>query len=72
MTIHCPRAYSVSRITNRAESSGHFIQERTMISPIVLKKLATFDTPTICNIIELFDVRPHDTGYMDDRQCALR
>lgn len=33
----------------------------------VLSKLITFDTPTICNIIELFDVRPRNTGYMDDR-----
>ncbi len=32
-----------------------------------LDKLAQFDTPTICNVIELFDVRPRDTGYMDGR-----
>lgn len=32
-----------------------------------LKKLARFDTPTICNVIELFDVRPRDQGYMDHR-----
>ncbi len=32
-----------------------------------LDKLAKFDTPTICNAIELFDVRPRDTGYMDAR-----
>ena len=32
-----------------------------------LEKLAKFDTPTICNVIELFDVRPRDTGYMDGR-----
>ncbi len=38
-----------------------------MLSPTVLKKLASFDTPTICNIIELFDVRPRNIGYMDDR-----
>jgi len=38
-----------------------------MVSPIVLEKLRTFDTPTICNIIELFDVRPRDSGYMDGR-----
>jgi regulator of RNase E activity RraA len=36
-------------------------------SDIVLNKLAEFDTPTICNIIELFDVRPRDAGYMDGR-----
>ena len=32
-----------------------------------LDKLARFDTPTICNVIELFDVRPRDAGYMDGR-----
>jgi hypothetical protein len=32
-----------------------------------LEKLAKFDTPTICNLIELFDVRPRDVGFMDDR-----
>ena len=37
------------------------------VSPEVLAKLATFDTPTICNLIELFDVRPYNTGYMDGR-----
>ena len=31
----------------------------------ILEKLATFDTPSICNIIELFDVRSYDEGYMD-------
>ena len=37
----------------------------TTITPGVLDKLRTFDTPTICNIIELFDVRPRNAGYMD-------
>jgi 4-hydroxy-4-methyl-2-oxoglutarate aldolase len=37
------------------------------ISREVLDKLRTFDTPTICNIIELFEVRPRNTGYMDAR-----
>lgn len=37
------------------------------IPPTVLKKLAEFDTPTICNAIELFDVRPRQQGYMDGR-----
>ena len=32
-----------------------------------LQKLGQFDTPTICNIIELFDVRPRDAGFMDHR-----
>ena len=38
-----------------------------MITGETLGKLGRFDTPTICNLIELFDVRPRDAGYMDDR-----
>jgi len=34
---------------------------------IDLKLLAQFDTPTICNAIELFEVRPRTAGYMDGR-----
>ena len=32
-----------------------------------LAELARHDTPTICNVIELFDFRPRNTGYMDGR-----
>src|SRR3984893_524039 len=32
-----------------------------------LKLLARFDTPTISNTIELFEVRPRNEGYMDAR-----
>lgn len=39
----------------------------TDITPATLNKLRSFDTPTICNIIELFDVRPRNSGYMDGR-----
>jgi len=35
--------------------------------PIDLKLLAQFDTPTISNAIELFEVRPRSEGYMDAR-----
>jgi regulator of RNase E activity RraA len=38
-----------------------------MISRDVLDKLAAFDTPTICNVIELFEIRPQTDGYMDAR-----
>jgi 4-hydroxy-4-methyl-2-oxoglutarate aldolase len=41
-----------------------------VLTQATLDKLATFDTPTICNIIELFDVRPHSSGFMDDRVKA--
>jgi regulator of RNase E activity RraA len=36
---------------------------------IDLRRLTQFDTPTICNTIELFEVRPRNEGYMD---CRIR
>lgn len=36
------------------------------ISP-TLDKLKQFDTPTICNVIELFEVRDRNQGFMDHR-----
>ena len=35
--------------------------------PIDLERLIQYDTPTICNTIELFEVRPRNEGYMDGR-----
>ncbi len=35
------------------------------ISIETIKKLGRFDTPTICNAIELFEVRPRNQGYMN-------
>src|SRR5215470_2651739 len=32
-----------------------------------LQLLRKFDTPTICNVVELFDLRPRTAGYMDAR-----
>src|ERR1700756_1024621 len=37
------------------------------ISAAVLEQLRRFDTPTVCNVIELFDLRPRTAGYMDAR-----
>ncbi len=37
------------------------------ITQATLDKLAQFDTPTICNVIELFDVRLRNVGFMDGR-----
>lgn len=36
-----------------------------------LVALGKYDTPTVCNVIELFDVRPRNLGYMNDsiRAC---
>jgi regulator of RNase E activity RraA len=42
-------------------------KERSSLDSSILDKLRKFDTPTICNVIELFDVRPRNTGYMDAR-----
>jgi 4-hydroxy-4-methyl-2-oxoglutarate aldolase len=32
-----------------------------------LELLRKFDTPTVCNVIELFDQRPYTAGYLDGR-----
>lgn len=36
------------------------------LSPETLAALALYDTPTVCNVIELFDVQPRNVGYMND------
>jgi regulator of RNase E activity RraA len=42
------------------------------ISLQTLADLAKYDTPTICNVIELFDVRPRNVGFMNGRiQCCF-
>lgn len=41
------------------------------VSPDARTKLARFDTPTICNVIELFDVVPRNQGFMDHRIRAV-
>lgn len=35
------------------------------ISAETLDRLAKYDTPTVCNAIELWDIRPRNTGFMD-------
>lgn len=37
------------------------------LSQVDLDLLAKYDTPTICNVIEVFDIRPRNVGYMDSR-----
>jgi regulator of RNase E activity RraA len=37
------------------------------VSADVLERLRKYDTPTVCNVIELFDCRPRNTGFMDSR-----
>jgi 4-hydroxy-4-methyl-2-oxoglutarate aldolase len=38
-----------------------------LLSSADLDLLRKYDTPTICNVIELFHIRPRHTGYMDVR-----
>lgn len=40
---------------------------RPTIPPETIDRLRQFDTPTVCNVIELFDIRPRSLGYMDAR-----
>jgi regulator of RNase E activity RraA len=37
------------------------------LSPAQLEHLRKHDTPTVCNVIELFAIRPRNSGYMDGR-----
>jgi regulator of RNase E activity RraA len=37
------------------------------VSAEVLDRLRKYDTPTVCNVIELFECRPRHSGYMDAR-----
>jgi regulator of RNase E activity RraA len=41
-----------------------------MHTPAVLDALRKYDTPTVCNVIELFDAVPRTSGYMDGRITA--
>ncbi len=41
------------------------------LSHAQLSALARYDTPTVCNAIELFRVRPQTEGYTDRRIAAL-
>ncbi len=43
----------------------------SFITGQVLETLRQFDTPTICNVIELFDARSYTAGYMDGRVEAV-
>ena len=35
-----------------------------------LSRLRKYDTPTVCNVVELFDLCPRTAGYMDARIVA--
>jgi regulator of RNase E activity RraA len=40
------------------------------LEPADLELLRKYDTPTICNVVELFDLYPRNTGYLDGRIMA--
>lgn len=42
------------------------MSETPGLSAQTLAALGRFDTPTVCNAIELFDVRPRNAGFMND------
>lgn len=37
------------------------------VTPSVIEKLGRYDTPTVCNVLELFEALPRTDGYMDGR-----
>jgi regulator of RNase E activity RraA len=41
------------------------MEQLPKLSSECLAALARFDTPTVCNAIELFEVRPRNTGFMN-------
>lgn len=44
----------------------------TAVSDATLSALTEYDTPTVCNVIELFNVRPRNQGYMNhDIRCCF-
>src|SRR6266566_5353092 len=51
----------------RGLESGELMPTNPPISIAALELLRKFDTPTVCNVVELFDLRPRTAGYMDAR-----
>src|SRR5262245_56680457 len=41
-----------------------------VLSPAQLELLRNYDTPTVCNVVELYDLYPRTAGYMDSRIAA--
>lgn len=41
--------------------------EYRAVPPADLELLRKYDTPTVCNVVELFGLRPYTAGYMDSR-----
>lgn len=43
------------------------MKKNPAVSLEIFERLRKYDTPTICNIIELFDIRPRSQGFMNAR-----
>src|SRR5262245_60311787 len=56
---------SDSRGSNPVEA--HPMSKIHPVPAAELELLRKFDTPTICNVVELYDLRPRTAGYMDKR-----
>jgi regulator of RNase E activity RraA len=41
-----------------------------VVSSAQLDQLRKYDTPTVCNVVELYDLYPRTAGYMDSRIVA--
>jgi 4-hydroxy-4-methyl-2-oxoglutarate aldolase len=54
-------------LRQNAAALYRFASPKMSTNAIDLQKLTAFDTPTICNAIELFGVIPRNRGYMDSR-----
>jgi 4-hydroxy-4-methyl-2-oxoglutarate aldolase len=48
------------------QTQGTSMTAKPGLSPAQLADLAKYDTPTVCNVVELFDLRPRNAGYMND------
>lgn len=48
------------------------MSDSTGLSTEQLTELQKYDTPTVCNVIELWNIRPRNTGYMSHEiQCCF-
>lgn len=61
------RTSIVFRNTVCVGQAGRMWENSMQVPDGVLNKLAQYDTATICNTIELFEIRPQSAGYMDSR-----
>lgn len=65
----CYRSRRDTRFNFRFNVALHFLGERITMAkthtPELLETLRQFDAPTVANAIEVFDIQPRNTGFMD-------